>query len=236
MRKNGFIPSCAIHVKQNGDGKLAIIRGHHRFETARELGLPIYYIIDNNHDDMLDLESTGHQSWTIKDFAIGRSNAGDRDYGVLLKYCADYHAPISTVAKLLSCNESTVDYQIRKGMFKIDPNNRAENVLKAITAAADLRYHEARHACFIKGLHFCARVPGFCMDRFIGSMQNHPEKLLPVVTIEQCFEMIELIHNIGLSSKNRVPIAFKAKELRRKSLQSQYVRGVENRRPLIKST
>lgn len=218
MRKNGFIPSCAIHVKKRDDGKLEIVRGHHRFETARELKLPVYYIIDNDHTDIFDLECSGNQKWSAVDFAVARSNDGNADCGELLEISKKYKAPVGTVARLLSCKETTVIKLLREGKFEIDPSNRAEDVLTAVTVAKDLRYPQASHTYFIRALHFCAQVPGFNLKRFIANMQAHPEKLVLVSNLDQCFSMIEDIHNRKLAFDKAPAIKMRAQQLHKKSI------------------
>ena len=63
MKENGFMPSSPIHCVRNGNGKLKIIRGHHRFANAKELGLPVWYVIDESNVDLFLLEGSSRSRW-----------------------------------------------------------------------------------------------------------------------------------------------------------------------------
>jgi len=47
MAANGFTPSLAISVYRNKSGGLTINTGHHRLAAAKELGIPVLYVIEH---------------------------------------------------------------------------------------------------------------------------------------------------------------------------------------------
>jgi len=62
MKKYGFLPPCFIHVyrAEKGSRKLRVVSGHHRLAYAQQLGLPVYFMIDDTCTDVLFLESMQH--------------------------------------------------------------------------------------------------------------------------------------------------------------------------------
>jgi ParB-like chromosome segregation protein Spo0J len=56
MKEYGFMPSSPLQVAKNPNGKLKIIKGHHRFSIARKLGLNIWYVVDGSCTDIFYLE------------------------------------------------------------------------------------------------------------------------------------------------------------------------------------
>lgn len=56
MRAHGFMPSCPLHCRPLPNGKKLVIRGHHRLDTARRLGIGVYYVLDTTNCDIFDLE------------------------------------------------------------------------------------------------------------------------------------------------------------------------------------
>lgn len=56
MKAHGFMPSSPLQVEKDRDGRLKVIRGHHRLMYAKRLGLPVWYVIDDSNTDIFDLE------------------------------------------------------------------------------------------------------------------------------------------------------------------------------------
>ncbi len=100
MQKYGFLPGCAIHCVQNGNGKLTVIQGQHRLHYAKKLGLPVWYIIDDTCTDIYCLEAV-RQNWSLTDFAEARANAGDKNYIKLLAFQKKHGIPLGAAASLL---------------------------------------------------------------------------------------------------------------------------------------
>ena len=55
MKKYGFMPSQPLQCVRNGGTKLKVIRGHHRLNYAKQLGLPVWYIVDDSNTDIFEL-------------------------------------------------------------------------------------------------------------------------------------------------------------------------------------
>ncbi len=96
----GFMPSSPLQCVKNGNGKLKIIRGHHRFDNAKDLGKGVWYVVDETNTDIFDLEGCKTQ-WTVKDFAVARANAGDKECIELLAFIKKHGLPLSAAASLL---------------------------------------------------------------------------------------------------------------------------------------
>jgi hypothetical protein len=120
MRKYGFMPSSAVHCVRNGNGKLRIIRGHHRFKKAKELGLPVWYIVDESNKDLFSLEAC-KTSWSVGDFAYARANAGHEDFVKLLEFQKAHHLTPGAAASLVGGESAGSKNKIRtvkKGNFR----------------------------------------------------------------------------------------------------------------------
>ena len=79
-------PTCPIVV----DKDLCIIDGQHRFTAASRLGLPIYYIIDDDakEEDMID-RNAKMRCWKVMDYVMFYSKTNDSYkfiYDLTLKY------------------------------------------------------------------------------------------------------------------------------------------------------
>lgn len=72
MQKHGFWPSSAIHCMRASNGKLTVIRGRRRLHYARELGLPVWYIVDDTNTTFVERECC-REGWSRRD--LGRTTS-----------------------------------------------------------------------------------------------------------------------------------------------------------------
>jgi len=49
MMTAGFLPSKPIQCYKKGDG-LIIVDGHHRFEAAKSIGIPVYFFVEADEE------------------------------------------------------------------------------------------------------------------------------------------------------------------------------------------
>ena len=71
MDEHGFDEGLPIRCIRNGNGKLKITHGHHRFHVARKKGLPVWYIVANNDIPLFESEASAH-SWDVRDFTVAQ--------------------------------------------------------------------------------------------------------------------------------------------------------------------
>ena len=67
MRREGWIDAYPAHVIRNGDGRLLIKAGHHRFVVAQRLGIPIKYVECKDTTTIHELEKATIR-WSIQDY------------------------------------------------------------------------------------------------------------------------------------------------------------------------
>lgn len=76
MRKRGFKATRPIEVND----KMEIVDGQHRYQAAKNLGLPIYYVVDNGSsvEDIREMASAT-AAWSFNDYVTSRIRQGDDD-------------------------------------------------------------------------------------------------------------------------------------------------------------
>ena len=67
MIEHGFIDAHPLHVITNGNGKLKIKDGHHRFMVARKLGIPVKYVVCDDAAGIHQLVETTNK-WSLRDY------------------------------------------------------------------------------------------------------------------------------------------------------------------------
>lgn len=215
IKNNGFIPSSAIHVMKNGNGKLKIIRGHHRFEFAKRCGIPVMYIIDGKVTDIWELEGGRKETWTVKNFLNSYARTGI-DWAVFIKnFMEEHHLNLVCASNLIAGNARTeggnIGRLIMSRKFKIGDMVIANKVVKITDICYSLKIPFATATAFVNAISALMFVPEFDKDHFIKKLKNHYASLRKRSTRDEYLEEIECFYNKGQSQK--IPLKFRALEI-----------------------
>lgn len=217
MKEHGFMPSCAIHVRINGSGKLKVIRGHHRLHYARRLKLPVYYIIDGTDVDIFDMEGDYRVMWNMRDFATARANDGSDDCAKLVKWSEKTGIPIGIAASLLageSAGSHNAQRLVKQGKFKIGDTSHAQKCMDLIDHMAGLGAEFSRTGLFVVAVSKCLRVPEFDVEHFKAKVSLYPMNVHRRTTVPEYIAEIEALYNYAAkSAKQRIPLSYRVKEV-----------------------
>ena len=219
MRKSGFKPSCAIHCIRNGEGKLKVIRGHHRLYYAKRLGLEVFYIIDDSdNNDIFDLEGAFSQTWTVTDFVIARAKADDKECSFLLQFCNKHHIPIGVGAAIVSgssgASGSNKTNMIKRGTYKRGDMELANKVVRITDECRDLDIPFATSSGFVSALSQVLRVPQFDAETFCSRIRLYPKHMNRRGSIDEYLDEIEGLYNYRAREK-RFPLKHEAQKIMR---------------------
>lgn len=99
VRKRNLLDMHPIIVSAD----LKVLDGQHRLEVAKELKVPIYYLIANNMTEG-DISSINciRAKWTLIDYLESYIGGGNVEYGRLKLLCEKYDFPITTALQVCS--------------------------------------------------------------------------------------------------------------------------------------
>jgi hypothetical protein len=81
--------------------KMQIIDGQHRFLAEKQLGLPVYYIINAGYGlEQVKRANTTGSNWTLEDFL--HSHAHDLNYNMVAKIKKTYGLHLNTLLRVIS--------------------------------------------------------------------------------------------------------------------------------------
>jgi hypothetical protein len=208
MKNFGFMPSCAIHCVRGLDGKLRIVRGHRRFDKAKRLGLPVWYIVDETNKDIFYLEGVRSQ-WSANDFACARAVAGDKDCDKLIEFRDKHHLPLATAAALVGGQSATSNNKVKNvksGAFRIGDMKHANQVVRITDRCRELNIPFATAGAFVSAISLSLRIPEFDDDLFIHRIDLNGSQIRKRGTVTEYLDEIEALYNYG-AKKNRLPVA-----------------------------
>ena len=106
MAVYGWIDAYPMHVVRNGDKRLKIKAGHHRFKVAKRLGIPVkFVVVDNDDVGIHELEKTAKQ-WSVSDYLQSYVRAGYKDYHIVKEYHERTGIGISNCISMLGGNQA----------------------------------------------------------------------------------------------------------------------------------
>jgi hypothetical protein len=126
-----LLEAAPILVNEN----LFIIDGQHRYEAARQLGLPIYYIIKNGVSiSTARRMNVTQRGWTIMDFAQSYAEGGNKNYQQFITMTKKFpHLSQSIIIFYMQGGEiSGGTENFRSGGFVIDDIGEALQYLEQL--------------------------------------------------------------------------------------------------------
>src|SRR6266702_2300004 len=82
-----LLPFNPIEVNEN----MFIIDGQHRWAACKELGLPVYYMINKGGSlEETRVENVTQRRWSLMDFAHSYAEGGNKDYKMFLRMVHDF--------------------------------------------------------------------------------------------------------------------------------------------------
>jgi len=219
MRTHGFMPSSPIQcVRDDRDGTLKVIRGHHRLDYAKRLKLPVWYVIDPTVVDIFELEGDSSSMWNLSDFVHARAKAQDEHCAKVLDFQRRHGIGLGAAISLMggeSAGSANCIPKAKQGTFRVGSDLSHANLVgelvdfcRASGAAC------AGESSFVKALSAVCRVPEFEPALFKQRVAKIPALLAKRSNQQGYLAVIEDVYNYGAKGK-RVPLVFRAAEVGR---------------------
>ena len=188
--------------------KHEIIDGQHRFNAARELELPVYFIIIPGYG-LSDVQRLNQNSknWTVNDFLDGYCNVGNENYIKFRQFVDEYDFSVSLSLGLVINYPpgQNIWNHFRDGNFKFEDyfgaTERADKIT-ALKAYTDL--YNTRN--FVYAMINLLKNPKFELTTFMQKLSYQPGALVPCTTMTAYITLIEEIYNYR--NRNKVNLRF----------------------------
>ncbi len=208
MKDHGWLMAFPAMARKNGS-KLILIDGQHRVAVARELGIPVRYVIEDRDIDVAQLNDTSH-AWTVDDFVKRYTKEGLPDYVSLMAFSEHYGISLPMASGLLNNTSSpgNVLHRVKMGTFKITSRPMA-------TATADCYKRLCainpafRKINSLKVLFACFQVAYFDPDRLVSGAEKKANEVKSITKIDLFFSLFEDLYNFHRKEKR--PLEFDAK-------------------------
>lgn len=220
IKRKNMLADYPILTKPNGDGRNEIFDGQTRFEAAKQLKLPVFYI-ESPHIEIGDVpEANCVQSpWRPKDYLHSFSERGNKNYQALRSFVAEFGLPITTSAMLLSGKRSesgstTLGQDFRKGKFHVATEDHARRVAAFIVALKQY-IPFATDRCMALALAKVMEVQDFEPSRFLTKIKTNQGQLAKCANHEQYIRAIEDVYNYRVRANQLLPLYIEVQKLRK---------------------
>lgn len=210
MKKHGWINAYPMNVVQNGNGKLKIKDGHHRFEVATTLGIPVKYVVCNDTATIYELDKATNK-WSVADHMESYCRAGNIEYVKMKEYCRRTGiAPMYAISMLSgetagSYNQSDL---FKTGAFVCKNTMNADIVADIVLHCKKKGIDWAHNSRMVIALSKIAWVDGFSPLKLKQKITTFPFLIEKKPHVEGYLEMLENVYNY--KSQDKVPLKFLA--------------------------
>lgn len=210
MQEWGFIPSQPIAVVKAPKGKFLIIDGHSRFDSAKQLGLPILYIVlEGKFAEAVAILNI-QKAWNSTDCARRFAIKGLPDYKLLQEYVLK-GIPFMRAATLLYGGQgggTNYTEKLKAGTFTVKTTAVCDQLLELMNQVGAVS-PVVKSSRFLDAFSMCCFLPDFDSNRLIEKLKISPRALVKTATKDQMLDQIEEIYNYRSSIK--INLAWKAK-------------------------
>jgi len=192
--KKSLLNKPMLHIRPIlVNSKYEIIDGQHRFQASKELGEPIYYIIEPDADYNVAIAlNANSKNWGIGDYVDMFAEQGCTQYSKLVKFAKDNDVNLD-IALCVILNQrpgGQFSRNLKKGIFEhdFDELKLAESIAKCKNFIDFIKVRNRKDKLYLSTKNFWLAVMRF---------MNHPD-----VDWSKFLEKVELnLHLLGPQSQ-----------------------------------
>lgn len=185
-----------------------LVNGQHRMIAAKELGIPVYYVIDYDFTpDKLFTHNTLQKSWNSEDVLKYYVNQGYEQYMQFERFLKKYDLTIHSYKNLIrpSGNGGTFFEVFRTGAFKHVNTPEDFHVLNCYQSVKKLLIDEGfkypkifTNRSFLMALRLFVLEPSFNLDRFLDRLSIKFSLIKRTQTYDTYLEIFCSIYNYNM--------------------------------------
>lgn len=215
MKKHGFIPAYPLHCIRNGNGKMLIKAGHHRFEVAMMLGLAVFYVVSDDVATIDELERAT-VPWNLTNYVTSFVKTGSQDHAAVADFANRTGIGVGQAASLMRGESGTsgnCHKKLKDGTYTVGDTAHAEKIGAVIVKCRGMKIPFATHRNFVGAVSLCCRLDEFDCETFLHRLALNSGMAKPQPTVEAFLGMIEEVYN--RQARKKIALAFLAREAAR---------------------
>jgi hypothetical protein len=181
-----------------------IIDGQHRFEAAKELKMPINYIVCPGYGlNEVHILNQNSKTWSAEDYLTGYCDLGYKDYLNFKRFKDKYHFGFNETMAMLAgtiTSGGEQNMQFKKGEYKVTHWQQANEYANRIWQLKNL-YDGFLRRSFIYAMLELFDNSEFDFNEFLHKLTLVPRALTHCADRKHYIELIEEIYNYHRRNK-----------------------------------
>jgi len=213
MKTHGWIDAYPMHVIKNGQSKLKIKAGHHRFVVGKQLAIAVKYVVCSDEATIFELEEAGPGRWKLCHYLQSFCRIGSPEHIAVKEYMDRTGIPVTLSISLLAGSTATSanhNAKFKQGTYQIGNTSHAEAVADLVLECRRLGISFASSNLFVQALSRCLRVPEFDSKTFLQRVEVNLGSMIAQPSLDDFMTLIEDINN--RRSHRKLPLKFLADE------------------------
>lgn len=216
MKKHGWIDAYPMHVVRNGDKRMKIKGGHHRFFVAQVLGIPVKFVVCDDDSTIHELE-TSTVYWSLGDYLDSYVRAGRKPYIEVKEFHEQTGIGLGSCISLLAGETAGSNNKInifKKGSYQTSASNTAGVVGDIITHMKKIGIEFATTELLVRAVSKIVWVDQFDPNHFKQKIGRFPQLVTKQPNLAAYVTMLDCLYNRGCQEK--IPLVFLAAEAAKK--------------------
>lgn len=231
IEKHNQLQEYPILVSERNDGKLEIADGQHRFEAAKALKVPIFYIRSRQQITIEQIAAANQlqHSWSMKDWLDSWIARGNEEYRRLKEFSDTFRLPVTVAVEIIGRPYGgNAAEQFKLGKFKVVDMQFGQTVAHTISA---LRGHlPTSDLRLVRAIIRVLRVKNISIDRLIKKLVAHASMFERQATWMKYVELIERLYNKNVHFEDRLSVVFEVDQSERLRRSDKVSRGNKARK------
>ncbi len=209
------------------NSKFEVVDGQHRLEVARQLKLPIFYIVEDNigEGDIADLNTT-KKNWSIDEYINHFAKKKNKEYIQLKSFISKHpHLQKSLCYKELYTGTGSPTNAIRDGGYAFGNDKKLEELIVLASDFKEFKFRYSRD--FILALKQCLVSGVYDHQKMLDKVEKNPGMLIYCSTMMGYVELLEKIFNRGTSLNI---VSFKLSAVQRQKILSKEVAALNRQK------
>jgi len=209
FRKDGYLFTI-LYVNE----KMELIDGQHRFEAAKRLHLPVYFIVMPGWGiKEVAILNVNSRNWTMEDFLNTHAKSGNIHYQVFKKFY-DQHAFDITTAQLIVLGKRTKhggtsdDFRSGKMVTREDLVKSAYTKARKIQQFKDFHPYAWKSRNFVEAMLHLLNTKGYDHGHMVEQLKKYPITMLQESRSLRVEEYLNLlVEKYNYRKKDKIELA-----------------------------
>jgi len=216
MLKHGWLGPYPMHVMQISQNRYAIKGGHHRFQVARYLGIPVKYVVSNDTLDIHEAEGAT-VPWTLQHYQDSFVRCKKPAYIAVGEYHDRTGIPLGLCVSMLAGDSANSagnqGPKFKAGKYKLGDQTHANLVGDLVLYCKLLGVEWAAVSNFVRALSKIVWVKKISIPTLRHKLKSNFAYIKKQHSVSAYIDMLEAVYNSR--NKNKLPLTFLADEAAR---------------------